>query len=80
VIQDGEFKYYGFPDEPELYRLPDERENVAGEFPEVVEEFNTQLTEWLEAEGQQVGSGEDIEIDEATRGRLADLGYLDHEI
>jgi uncharacterized sulfatase len=29
VIQDGEFKYYGYPDEPELYRLPDERENVS---------------------------------------------------
>ena len=80
VIQDGQFKYVQRPDEPRLYRLPDESENVADEYPDVVDELDTQLTEWLETEGQRVGSGEDIEVDEATRERLADLGYLDHEI
>jgi uncharacterized sulfatase len=80
VIQDGQFKYVQRPDEPRLYRLPDETENVANEHPDVVDKLNTELTEWLETEGQQVGEGEAIEVDKSTRERLADLGYLDSEM
>ena len=80
VIQDGEFKYYGFPDEPELYRVPDERENVIEEYPDVAARLDEHLTGWLEREGERVGSGETIEVDESTRERLADLGYLDSEM
>ena len=80
VIQDSEFKYYGYPDEPELYRLPDERENVIEEYPDVAARLDEHLTEWIKREGEQVGSGETIEVDESTRERLADLGYLDSEM
>jgi len=80
VIQDGEFKYYGYPDEPELYRLPDERENVIDEHPDVAARLDEHLSGWLEREGERVGSGETIEVDESTRERLAELGYLDSEM
>jgi arylsulfatase A-like enzyme len=80
VVQDGEFKYAQRPDEPRLYRLPDENENVADEYPEVAERLDEHLTGWLETEGARVGRGEDIEVDESTRERLADLGYLDSEM
>jgi len=80
IIQDGQFKYVKRPDGPRLYQLPDETENVAGEFPEVVEELDAELTGWLDTEGERVGRGEDIEVDDSTRERLADLGYLDSEM
>jgi Fe2+ transport system protein FeoA len=38
------------------------------------------LSEWLATVGSQIGTGEDIEIDEQMRSRLTDLGYLDHEM
>lgn len=80
LIQDGQFKYVQRPDDPQLYRLPDETENVIDDYSQVAERLDARLTEWLDTEGQPVGHGEDIDIDEATRKRLADMGYLDHEM
>jgi hypothetical protein len=80
VIQDGEFKYYGFPGESELYRLLDERESVIKERPDVAARLDEHLTGWLERNCERVSSGEMIEVDESTRERLADLGYLDSEM
>ncbi len=80
VVQNGEFKYVGLSDDPRLYRLPDESENVAEEHPAVVEELDSALEDWLETEGQRAGRGEAIEADEEIQSRLADLGYLDHEM
>jgi len=80
VIQDGEFKYVGLSEEPRLYRLPDESENVADDHPEIAEELGAELADWLETEGQRAGRGDAIETDEEIQSRLADLGYLDHEM
>jgi len=80
VIQDGEFKYVGLSEEPRLYRLPDESENVADDHPEIAEELDAELADWLETEGQRAGRGDAIETDEEIQSRLADLGYLDHEM
>jgi uncharacterized sulfatase len=80
VMQDGEFKYIARPDVPRFYQLPDENSNLHGEYPERVKQMEKQLSEWLATDGSRVGTGEDIDIDEQMRSRLADLGYLDHEI
>lgn len=80
VIQDREFKYAQRPDIPRLYRLPGEGSVVTEEYPEVADTMDAWLTEWLDTEGSRVGTGDDIDIDEEMRSRLADLGYLDHEI
>jgi uncharacterized sulfatase len=80
VIQDGTYKYLDWPETPQLYRLPDEETNVIDDHPEVANRLADHLTEWLDTEGQPVGSGERVEADEEIQSRLADLGYLDHEI
>jgi len=80
VIQDGRFKYVQRPDEPQLFCLPNEEENLLQDYPEVARSLDSQLTEWLEKEGRPVGHGKDVHVDEATRKRLYDMGYLDHEI
>jgi uncharacterized sulfatase len=80
VIQDENFKYMQYPEETELYALPDERKNVSDAFPETVTEMDEAVTEWYRTEGKPVSTGSDVEVDEAMRKRLADLGYLDHEV
>ena len=80
LIQDGRFKYVQQPGNPQLYRLPDETESVIEDHPEVAEWLDARLTEFLDTEGQPEGYGEDIDVDEATRKRLTNMGYLDHEM
>lgn len=80
VIQDGEYKYIQRPDDPRLYRLPDEEADLIDQESEQAAEMDTQLDDWLETEGQPVGTGSRAEVDEEMRSRLADLGYLDHEM
>ena len=80
VIQDGEYKYVQRPDDPRLYRLPDEETDRYDDEDERATEMDTYLTEWLETEGQPLGSGDEVQMDEEMRSRLADLGYLDHEM
>jgi uncharacterized sulfatase len=80
VIQDGEYKYIQRPDDPRLYRLPDEDTSIINEAEEQAAEMDAWLTEWLETEGQPVGSGSEVQLDDEMRSRLADLGYLDHEM
>jgi hypothetical protein len=79
-MQDGEFKYIARPDEPRLYQLPDELSDLHDEYPERTKQMEKELCEWLATDGNRVGTGEDIDIDEQMRSRLADLGYLDHEM
>jgi uncharacterized sulfatase len=80
VVQDGEFKYIQRPDDPRLHELPDEETNRITAWQDVAEEMDSWLTRWLADEGQPVGSGEEVELDDTMRSRLADLGYLDHEM
>ncbi|MEF8812829.1 MAG: sulfatase-like hydrolase/transferase, partial [Halovenus sp.] len=80
VVQDGEYKYVQRPEDPRLYPLPDEETNVIAENEKRAAEMDTWLTEWLQTEGQPVGSGSEVQMDEEMRSRLADLGYLDHEM
>lgn len=80
VVQDSEYKYIQRPDDPRLYRLPDEQTNVLAETEQQATEMDSWLTDWLETEGQPIGSGSEVELDDDMRSRLADLGYLDHEM
>jgi uncharacterized sulfatase len=80
VIQDGEFKFVARPDMPRFYKLPDENSDLRSEYPERAKQMEKHLSEWLATAGSQIGTGEEIHIDEQMRSRLADLGYLDHEM
>lgn len=80
VLQDEKFKYVQRPESPALYRLPDETANGTDTYPTVAEELDSFLTDWLKTTGQPVGRGDEVSVDESMRSRLADLGYLDHEM
>lgn len=80
VIQDKKYKYVQRPDNPRLYRLPDESANRIEEYDQAAAKLDTELTKWLESEGTSVGTGSNVELNDSMRSRLADLGYLDHEI
>jgi len=80
VIQDDEFKYVARPETPRMYRLPDETTDVCNQYSDRMEMLRTELRGWLSTEGRRAGSGKNIEIDDQMRSRLADLGYLDHEM
>lgn len=80
VIQNQEYKYVQRPDGPRLYSLPNEMINKYEDFHEQAAEMDDWLTEWIETEGQPIGRGEEAQINDEMRSRLADLGYLDHEM
>jgi uncharacterized sulfatase len=80
AVQDGEYKYIQRRDDPRLYHLPDEADNLREERDEVAAEMDAWLSEWLETEGKPAGTGSEVDVDETMRSRLADLGYLDHEM
>lgn len=80
TIQNAEYKYVQRPDDLQLYRLPDESTNSIQEFEEQAAEMDTWLSGWLDTEGQAIGSGSEAQLDSEMRSRLANLGYLDHEM
>ena len=80
VIQDEKFKYYQYPDTPELFELPDETTDVSDQEQAVAAELDEYLTEWLQTEGVRAGEGETVELDDEAKSRLSDLGYLSHEM
>ncbi len=80
VIQDSTYKYIQRSDDPRLYELPNEAQNLIDTAETQATEMDNQLSTWLETEGQAAGTGKEAEADEQMRQRLADLGYLDHEI
>ena len=80
VIQDDRHKYIQRPDGPRLYKLPNEDEDVSDEQRDKSNDMDSWLTEWLRTEGSRSGSGQKAELDETMRSRLADLGYLEHEM
>lgn len=80
VIQDSEYKYIQCPGDSRLYRLPDEETNVLKDEPERANEMDEWLTRWLDTEGRSLGRGEEAQLNEEMRARLANLGYLDQEM
>jgi uncharacterized sulfatase len=80
IIQDDEFKCVVCPETSRLYRLPDETTDVQSEHPKHLERLRTEFSKRLNTGARRVSTGEDIKIDEQMQSRLADLGYLDHEI
>lgn len=80
VIQNEDYKYVRNTKNPQLYYLPDEDMNVIDESGKQAEKMDIWLTEWLDTEGQAVESGSEAHIDSTTRSRLANLGYLNHEM
>lgn len=77
ALRTREFKYQRSDEGAELFALPDETTDVAADQPEVAEQFDNTLTEFLETEGQPVGGGAEGAFTDAMRRQLRDLGYVD---
>lgn len=79
AIRTDQYKYIrGSDGSQKLYNLwsdPDENENVADSNPDVLNQLNSKLDGWLDSFDQAETAG-DVSMDEDTRDRLENLGYL----
>jgi arylsulfatase A-like enzyme len=79
AIRTDQYKYIrGSDGSHELYDIrddPSEQTNLVDNKPDVVEKFDTTLDEWLNS-FEQTEQSEDISMDDDTKSRLEDLGYL----
>lgn len=73
------WKYISADDGPELYNLdedPDERRNVAADYPDLCEEYREAIPQHLLTEGD-AGVPDAGEVNADTQRRLENLGYLE---
>lgn len=79
AIRTGEYKYIrGSDGSEQLYDVeqdPGERIDIASTEPDITVELAADLTEWVDSFEHAEREGE-IDMTEATKGRLRDLGYL----
>jgi len=80
VIHDGEYKLRVEENSRGLYQLPDEATDVSSRCPDVADELERQLTEWLETTGQPADGDAQDEFSDDQKQHLADLGYLDEDL
>lgn len=76
-IRSDEHRYLYSEEKKELFRLSDEETDVSDELPEVAEDLESRLTEWLEQHGDPIDEGRNREYSEAVQRQLGDLGYLE---
>ena len=76
-VRTKEYKYQKSEVGSELFRLPDEDNDVSEEEPEVAKELDETLVGWMKEKGQPISSGQEgEEFSEAMKEQLSDLGYL----
>jgi arylsulfatase A-like enzyme len=79
ALRTKRYKYIrGSDGTQELYDVrvdPNEMNNIADSKPKTVMEFDDQLNEWLDTFEHAESTGE-VTMDDDTKSRLEDLGYL----
>lgn len=76
-IRTKDYKYQKSENKNELFRLPDEENDVSEEKPEVAQELDGILNEWMSQKGQPVSSSDnEAEFSDAMKKQLSDLGYI----
>jgi len=76
AVRTREFKYIKSDEKAELFKLPDEENDVSDKYPEMVEEMDEKLENWLAENGTAVDKGKDGKFSDAMEKQLRDLGYL----
>jgi uncharacterized sulfatase len=76
AVRDQKWKFLLSEDGTDLYLLPDESTDVAENYPEVAEKFQTFTEEWLEGPGAPLGERGDAAFTKAMEQQLKDLGYV----
>ncbi|MFC6865309.1 sulfatase [Halomicroarcula sp. GCM10025817] len=77
ALRTPEFKYQRSSEKAELFALPDEDEDVSGDYPEERAALEEELGDWLDKYGQPVGDAEEGEFSDAVTRQLRDLGYME---
>ncbi len=79
AIRTDEYKYIrGSDGSQELYNIqkdPNEQTNLVDANPDIVEEYDAMLDEWLDS-FNRAKSSQDVSMNDDTKSRLEDLGYL----
>jgi uncharacterized sulfatase len=76
ALRTKEFKLQKSEEGIDLFKLPDEGEDVSEQYPEVAENLEKKLDSWMEEYGQRFGESGDGELSDAMRSQLKDLGYV----
>lgn len=72
-----DFKLVWTEEWSKLYLLPDEEEDVSGEYPSVFEDLRSFVNEWMDTEGEPFEvAPEEAELTEETEEHLREMGYL----
>lgn len=77
AVRTDEWKYVSDDEDARLYSLPAEDQDVASAHPEVVDQLDAWLAEWLDRHGKTVRSERKASFDEDVQQLLADLGYVE---
>lgn len=76
-LRTKDFRYEQSTERSRLFRLPNETDDVAGEYPNTAAELEAELSEWLERSGKPIMSGAETNLTEDMREQLRDLGYVE---
>lgn len=76
-IHTGEFRYQSSNEKSELFRLPDETQDVSKEFPNVADYLDGELEQWLKEFGKPIKEEEPSELTDEMQQQLKNLGYIE---
>ncbi|EMA10204.1 uncharacterized sulfatase [Haloarcula vallismortis] len=77
ALRTEEWRYQESAESAELFNLADEETDVREAYPEVAESLQSDLDDWIEANGQPVSGGQQEEFSGAVQRQLRDLGYME---
>jgi len=77
ALRTKSFKYQRGENTDDLFKLPNEEDDVQEDHPETYERLRDSLDEWLAAHGEPLTKGEQTEFTDAVQRQLEDLGYME---
>ena len=77
ALRTTEFKYQRSDHKSELFKLPDELEDVSAKHPDETTTFDQLLTKWIDEHGGQSHAPATAEFSDTVKQQLADLGYTE---
>lgn len=76
ALRTGDWKLVKGEENIELFRLPNEIEDVSSNHPEYSAELSQTLDDWMDQYGTAINTDDSIEFSEDVQEHLSDLGYL----
>lgn len=76
-IRTESFRYQKSDEGAELYEVPNENQDVKGQYPNVASKLDEAVEEWLHSEGTPIEEELNSQLDEDMRQQLRNLGYVE---